>query len=82
MMFFQDPSLLQFQQRMEDEAHMNNLKTLFHVESIPKDTQMREISTRSTRKNSRPSSTTSSVLCREGSTLSSTRSWTAATLSP
>jgi hypothetical protein len=43
MMFFQDPSLLQFQQRMEDEAHVNNLKTLFHVESIPKDTQMREI---------------------------------------
>lgn len=43
MMFFQDPSLLQFQQRMEDEAHVNNLKTLFHVESIPKDTQLREI---------------------------------------
>jgi hypothetical protein len=43
MMFFQDPSLLQFQQRMEDEAHVNNLKTLFHVESIPKDTRMREI---------------------------------------
>ena len=43
MMFFQDPSLLQFQQRLEDEGHMNNLKTLFHVESIPKDTQMREV---------------------------------------
>lgn len=43
MMFFQDPSLLQFQQRMEDEAHSNNLKTLFHVESIPKDTQMGEV---------------------------------------
>jgi hypothetical protein len=43
MMFFQDPSLLQFQQRLEDEGHANNLKTLFHVESIPKDTQMREV---------------------------------------
>jgi hypothetical protein len=43
MMFFQDPSLLQFQQRMEDEAHMNNLTTLFHVHSIPKDTQMRNV---------------------------------------
>jgi hypothetical protein len=43
MMFFQDPSLLQFQQRLQDEGHMNNLKTLFHVESIPKDTQMREV---------------------------------------
>ena len=43
MMFFQDPSLLQFQRRMEDEGHMNNLKTLFHVISIPKDTWMREV---------------------------------------
>jgi hypothetical protein len=43
MMFFQDPSLLQFQRRMEDEAHANNLKTLFHVDSIPKDTCMSEV---------------------------------------
>lgn len=43
MMFFQDPSLLQFQQRMEDEAHMNNLSTLFHMRSIPKDSQMRKV---------------------------------------
>jgi len=42
MMFFQDPSLLQFQRRMEEEAHGNNLKTLFHVETIPKDSQMRD----------------------------------------
>jgi len=42
MMFFQDPSLLQFQRRMEEEAHSNNLKTLFHVESIPKDSQMKD----------------------------------------
>jgi hypothetical protein len=43
MMFFQDPSLLQFQRRMEDEAHANNLRTLFHVTSIPKDTCMGEV---------------------------------------
>jgi len=43
MMFFQDPSLLEFQRRMEDEAHANNLKTLFHVSSIPKDTCMGEV---------------------------------------
>ncbi len=43
MMFFQDPSLLQFQQRMEDESHMNNLTTLFQIQSIPKDTRMREV---------------------------------------
>ena len=43
MMFFQDPSLLPFQQRMEDEARMNTLATLFRIQSIPKDTRMREV---------------------------------------
>lgn len=42
MMFFEDSSLLEFQRRMEDEAHANNLKTLFCVSSIPKDTCMGE----------------------------------------
>ena len=28
---------------MEEEAHGNNLKTLFHVESIPKDSQMKDV---------------------------------------
>ena len=43
MMFFQDPSLLQFQKRLEDATHNNNLRTLFQVQSIPKDTQMRDV---------------------------------------
>ena len=43
MMFFQDPSLLQFQKRLEDTIHNNNLRTLFQVQSIPKDTQMRDV---------------------------------------
>lgn len=42
-MYFQDPSLLQFQIRMQEDQHRNNLNTLFGVEHIPKDTQMREI---------------------------------------
>lgn len=42
-MYFQDPSLLQFQTRMQEEQHRNNLNTLFGVEGIPKETQMREI---------------------------------------
>lgn len=42
-MHFQDPSLLQFQQRLQEDQHANNLKTLFGVENIPKETQMREI---------------------------------------
>jgi hypothetical protein len=42
-MHFQDPSLLQFQQRLQEQQHSNNLKTMFGVEKIPKDTQMRTI---------------------------------------
>lgn len=42
-MHFQDPSLLQFQKRMEEEQHNCNLRTLFDVEGIPKETRMREI---------------------------------------
>ncbi len=42
-MYFQDPSLLQFQKRLDDEYQNNNLKTLFSVSSIPKETQMREL---------------------------------------
>ena len=42
-MHFQDPSLLQFQTRMQEEQHRNNLKTLFGVKRIPKETQMRTI---------------------------------------
>jgi hypothetical protein len=42
-MHFQDLSLLQFQKRMQEEQHRNNLATLFDVKVIPKETQMREI---------------------------------------
>ena len=43
MMFFQDPSVLTFQRRLQDGIHKNNLTTLFDVSDIPKDTQMREV---------------------------------------
>jgi len=43
MMFYQDSSLLEFQERLEEAIHKNNLQTLFQVESIPKDSQMREV---------------------------------------
>lgn len=42
-MHFQDSSLLQFQKRMQEDQHKNNLRTLFDVQNIPSDTQMREI---------------------------------------
>lgn len=42
-MHFQDPSLLQFQKRLQDEQNSNNVKTLFDVENIPKNTQLREV---------------------------------------
>lgn len=43
MMFFQHPSLLQFQERMKQKRGLCNLETIFQVKSVPSDTQMREI---------------------------------------
>lgn len=42
MMFFQDPSLLSFQRRMQDSMQCNNLKTMFGVEAIPSDAVLRK----------------------------------------
>lgn len=42
-MFFQDPTLSQFQLRMQEEANKNNLRTLFAVKTIPKESQLREV---------------------------------------
>jgi len=42
-MFFKDPSLLQFQERLKDAERKTNLETLFDVKNIPKSSQMREI---------------------------------------
>lgn len=42
-MYFQDPSLLQFQERLQDAKQRNNLQTLFNVKNIPESTQMRDI---------------------------------------
>jgi hypothetical protein len=43
MMFFQDPSLLQFQQRLQKRFNRNNLKNFFHITDIPKDSQLRKV---------------------------------------
>lgn len=43
MMYFQDPSILKFQQSLQESAHKNNLMTLFGVKTIPKDDQMRNV---------------------------------------
>ncbi|MDQ6962974.1 MAG: transposase family protein [Mariprofundaceae bacterium] len=42
-MYFQDPSLAEFQKRLQEEQHINNLATLFGVKNIPKNTQLRDI---------------------------------------
>jgi hypothetical protein len=42
-MFFQDPSLTQFQKRLDEAENNSNLRTLFKVTTIPKDTQLRDI---------------------------------------
>lgn len=41
MMFFQDPSINAFQQRLQDIKQLNNLKTMFNVSAIPRSTQLR-----------------------------------------
>ena len=41
MMFFQDPSLNAFQQRLQEKRQLNNLKTMFNVNAIPQSTQLR-----------------------------------------
>jgi hypothetical protein len=46
MMHFQDPSLLCFQRRLQDHIHLNNLTTVFGISSIPKETQMRDVTDR------------------------------------
>jgi len=40
-MYFQDPSFLAFQKRLESKLKSSNLKTLFDVKDIPQDTQLR-----------------------------------------
>ena len=42
-MFFQEPSLLQFQKQLRDHENLDNLMTLFDVQAIPESTQMREL---------------------------------------
>ncbi len=42
-MHFQSSSILEFQRRLQEERHQNNLKSLFNIKDIPKGTQMREI---------------------------------------
>ena len=42
-MFFQDPSLLHFQQRLEETENVSNLQTMFNVTRTPKDTQLRTV---------------------------------------
>jgi hypothetical protein len=41
-MFFQSPSLLEFQRQLNDPQQRNNLFTLFNMTNIPQDSQLRE----------------------------------------
>jgi len=43
MLFFQHPSLLEYQRRMKQRTGQSNLERVFGVVAIPSDTQMREI---------------------------------------
>jgi hypothetical protein len=43
MFYLQDPSLLEFQRRFQEQIQKNNLATVFGVKEIPSDTQLRWI---------------------------------------
>ena len=43
MFYLQDPSLLEFQRRFQHTIQTNNLKTVFGVEQIPVDSQLRDL---------------------------------------
>src|SRR6185295_8942684 len=43
MLFFQHPSLLEYQRRMQKQTGCSNLERVFGVAAIPSDTQLREI---------------------------------------
>jgi hypothetical protein len=53
-MCFQDPSLLPFQQRLEEEKPRNTLHTLFGIHDTPESTQMRELIDQGDRHHFRP----------------------------
>ena len=42
-MFFQEPSLLHFQKRLEQRYQRNNLKNIFNVQNIPSNNQLRDV---------------------------------------
>lgn len=42
-MYFQDPSLLHFQKRLEQNQQRNNLRNIFNVQNIPSNNQLREV---------------------------------------
>lgn len=42
MMFFQDPSIVEFQRRLEEKSQFSNLSSVFQVKSVPKESQLRE----------------------------------------
>ncbi len=43
MFYLQDPSLLEFQRRFQQTIQTNNLKTVFDVQQIPVDSQLRDL---------------------------------------
>jgi hypothetical protein len=43
MFSLKDPSLLAFDQRRKDPQKVRNLKTVFHLDAVPCDTEMREV---------------------------------------
>ncbi len=43
LFYLQDPSVLEFQRRFEDQVQANNLRNVFGITTLPSDTRLREL---------------------------------------
>lgn len=80
--YFQEPSLLQFQNRLKEEKGKNNLETILGVDATPKDTHLRTQLDEVDRENFRPIFKTLVNRLQRGKHLEQYRLWNGSYLIP
>jgi hypothetical protein len=80
--YFQEPSLLQFQNRLKEEKGKNNLETILGVKATPKDTHLRTQLDEVDRENFRPIFKTFVSRLQRGKHLEQYRLWNGSYLIP
>ncbi len=74
-MYFQDPSILQFQKRVKKSIHKINLESLFSIKDVPKSTQLRDIIDNYSSENFRIIFNNCFSLLQRGKQLENLKSW-------